>query len=152
MEAIEAETPSKSTQKTGKRGRFSGNTFNWQAEFEMDHEKIWIPCVLLRNLFNRSKLAFAGSGLLSIHISSSVEVICQSHCSSYVSLASVTFAANSRLSRLKKRAFYESGVVSIHLPASLEVICDSRFLDRTSLASVTFEANPRLSRLENGEF
>jgi hypothetical protein len=66
MEAIEAETPSKSAQQIGKRGRLSGNKSNWQAKFEVDYEKIWFPWVFLRNSFNRSKGHFRGGVMLKI--------------------------------------------------------------------------------------
>jgi hypothetical protein len=55
---------------------------------------------------------------------SSVEAICEFCFRNCNSLASVTFDANSRLSRLENRAFYESGLQSIHLPGSLEVSHD----------------------------
>jgi hypothetical protein len=83
---------------------------------------------------------------------SSIEMICESCFQSCNSLASVTFDANSRLSRLEKVAFSCSGLQSIHLPGSLEVICESCFMWYTSLASVTFDANSRLSRLEKEAF
>jgi hypothetical protein len=83
---------------------------------------------------------------------SSVEVICESCFSSCKSLASVTFEANSRLSRVEKAAFCKTGLQSIHLPRSLEVICEFCFFYCKSLAFVTFDANSRLSRLEKQAF
>jgi hypothetical protein len=79
-------------------------------------------------------------------------VICESCFYSCRSLPSVTFDANSRLSRLEKKAFYGSGLQSIHLPGSLEVICESCFSSCRSLASVTFDTNSRLSHLESRAF
>jgi hypothetical protein len=75
---------------------------------------------------------------------SSVEVICESCFSSCDLLASVTFEANSRLSRLKKLAFSESELQLIHLPNSLEVICEGSFLCCESLTSVTFDPGSRI--------
>jgi hypothetical protein len=83
---------------------------------------------------------------------SSVEVICESWFSSCESLTSVTFDANSRLSRLENEACYESGLRPIHLPGSLEVIYASCFSFCESFTSVTFDANSRLSRLESRAF
>jgi hypothetical protein len=83
---------------------------------------------------------------------SSVEMICESCFSSCKSLISVTFDANSRLSRLEKLAFCRSGLQSIRLPGSLEVICESCFSSYESFASVTFDPNSRLSRLEKLTF
>jgi hypothetical protein len=77
-------------------------------------------------------------------IDSSIEVICES-CFGYCKLfASVTFDANSRLSRLKKEAFSCSGLQSIHLPGSLEVICESCFSSCHSLISVAFDPRSRI--------
>jgi hypothetical protein len=53
---------------------------------------------------------------VNLLVDSSIEVICESCFSSCKSLTSVTFDANSRLSRLEKRAFSKSGLRSIHLP------------------------------------
>jgi hypothetical protein len=53
---------------------------------------------------------------VAIHLPGSLEVICESCFSWCKSLASVTFDANSRLSRLEKAAFYESGLPSIYFP------------------------------------
>jgi hypothetical protein len=83
---------------------------------------------------------------------SSIEMICGSCFHTCESLTSVTFDANSQLSRLEKKAFYRSGLQSIHLPGSLEVICEFCFASCESLASVTFDANSRLSRLEKKAF
>jgi hypothetical protein len=103
--------------------------------------------------------AFSGRFLIryfgmdvSLLVDSSVEVICESCFCYRNSLTSVTFEANSRLSRLEKQAFSWSGLQSIHLPRSLEVICESSFSCCHSLTSVTFEANSRLSRLEKQAF
>jgi hypothetical protein len=89
---------------------------------------------------------------VSVHVDSSIEVICESCFDSCKSLASVTFDGNSRLSRLENWAFGWSGLQSIHLPGSLEVICESCFSSCKSLASVTFDANSRLSWLEKQAF
>jgi hypothetical protein len=69
------------------------------------------------------KDAFFKSGMQSIHLPGSLEMIGELCFSSCKSLTSVTFDANSRLSRLEKQAFSESGLQSNHLPESLEVIC-----------------------------
>jgi phage protein U len=75
--------------------------------------------------------------------------MCFSHCQS---LTSVTFDANSRLSRLEKEAFCGSGLQSIHLPGSLEVICGSCFSSCRSLSSVTFDSLSKLKRIERYAF
>jgi hypothetical protein len=79
-------------------------------------------------------------------------VICEFCFCSCKSLASVTFDANSRLSRLEKLAFHRTRLQSIYLPGSLKVICESCFHSCKSLTSVTFDANSRLSRLEKQPF
>jgi hypothetical protein len=97
-------------------------------------------------------LAFSLTGLQSIHLPESLEVICEICFADCISLASVTFDANSRLSRLESLAFYKSGLESIHLPGSLEVICESCFFYCKSLTSVTFDSISRLQRIGNSAF
>jgi hypothetical protein len=105
--------------------------------------------------------AFSGRFLIryfgidvGVLVNSSVEVIYES-CFSYCkSLTSVTFDANSRLSRLEKQGFCWNGLQSIHLPGSLEVICKSCFSHCHSLTSVAFDPRsrirPRVSNLQAG--
>jgi hypothetical protein len=64
------------------------------------------------------------------------------------SFTSITFEANSRLSRLEKTAFFQSGLRSLHVPASVEVICESCFCECSSLTSVTFDSLSKLQRIE----
>jgi hypothetical protein len=71
-------------------------------------------------LSHLEQFAFRESGLQSIHLPGSLEVICESCFSSYTSLVYVIFDANSRLSRPDKEAFYGSGLQSIHFPGSLK--------------------------------
>lgn len=85
-------------------------------------------------------------------IPSSVELICESCFFSCRSLTSVTFEANSQLSRLEKQGFYWREFPSVHIPRSVEVICESCFSGCKSLTWITFEANSRLSRLERQVF
>jgi hypothetical protein len=92
------------------------------------------------------------SGLRSIDLPGSLEVICESCFSFCSSLTSVTFDANSRLSRLEHCAFSQSGLQSIHLPGSLEVICELCFSSCESLASVTFDSPSNLQRVEGNAF
>jgi predicted DsbA family dithiol-disulfide isomerase len=91
---------------------------------------------------------------MSIHIPSSVEMICEECFRDCRSLTSVTFEVNSKLSRLERYAFCESGLMSIHIPSSVEVICEGCFSECTSLKSVTFEVDsklqPTLSSLLSG--
>jgi hypothetical protein len=88
--------------------------------------------------------AFSGSGLKSIFISASVEVIsdeCFSNCNS---LESVTFKTESKLQQIGTRAFSENGLKSIFIPASVEVISDGSFSYCKSLKSITFETGSKL--------
>jgi hypothetical protein len=88
--------------------------------------------------------AFFSSGLTSIHIPASVEVICENCFESCHLLVSVTFEQDCKLSRLESSAFFSSGLISIHIPVSVEVICRSCFQNCHSLVSVTFDQNCKL--------
>jgi hypothetical protein len=85
-------------------------------------------------------------------IPSSVEVICELCFDFCRSLESVTFATNSRSSRLEKKAFCKTHLRSIHLPGSIEVICESCFFSCKSLTSISFDYIPRLQRIEKSAF
>jgi hypothetical protein len=67
-------------------------------------------------------------------------------------LASIRFAAESKLSRLEKEAFYWSALQSIVIPASVEVICESCFSMCKSLAEIAFHPDSRLPRLPLSKF
>jgi hypothetical protein len=78
-------------------------------------------------------------------IPASVEVLgekCFFYC---ISLSSVTFSSESRLSRIEGLAFHGSGLVEIIIPASVEVLGDGCFSECGSLSSVTFESGSILS-------
>jgi hypothetical protein len=83
--------------------------------------------------------AFCESDLTSIHILSSVDVICEYCFSGCKSLPSATFDVDIKGSRFDGDRFYMTGLTSIHIPSSVEVICDSCFGGCKSLASVTFD-------------
>jgi hypothetical protein len=88
--------------------------------------------------------AFDWSGLTTIQIPASVEVLCKSCFSNCWSLTSVTFELNSKLRRIEESAFAESGLRTIQIPASVEVLCKYCFSNCESLTSVTFELNSKL--------
>jgi hypothetical protein len=96
--------------------------------------------------------AFCRSGLSSIHIHSSVEVICESCFCACKSLASVTFNSGTKVSRFDDYAFCGSGLPSIRIPSSVEVICERCFSGCTSLASVTFEVDTRVYQFDRSAF
>jgi hypothetical protein len=80
------------------------------------------------------KETFSRSGLKSIHIPWSVEVICKSCFSLRKSHESITFEANSRLSHLDDRAFYKSGLYSIRIPRLVEVTVNHVFVGGNHLS------------------
>jgi hypothetical protein len=96
--------------------------------------------------------AFGWSGLKTIEIPASVEVVCKSCFYECKSLTSVTFESNSKLQRIEESAFAESDLRTIEIPASVEVVCKSCFYECTSLISVTFESNSKLHRIEESAF
>jgi hypothetical protein len=92
------------------------------------------------------------SGLRTIHIPASVEVLCKNSFSNRKSLASITFESNSKLQRIEEYAFAGSDLRTIHIPASVEVLCKNSFSNCNSLASITFELNSKLQRIEKSAF
>jgi hypothetical protein len=91
------------------------------------------------------KKAFYASGLFSITIPESGEVIGELCFCSCKSLTTVTFEGNSKLSRIEKYAFCMSGLRSIHIPGSVEVIGESCFSGYPSLKSITFDPHSKLA-------
>jgi hypothetical protein len=96
--------------------------------------------------------AFCKSGLTSIHIPSSVEVISKYCFSKCKSLASVTFDSDTKVSQFDGHAFRRSGLTSIHIPSSVQVICEYCFSGFKSLASVTFDSDTKVSRFDGCAF
>jgi hypothetical protein len=88
--------------------------------------------------------AFSESGLRSIHLPASLEVICESCFSHCKSLESISFAPNSKLSRIEGWAFCASGLLAIHLPAAVLVIYESCFSECKSLGSVIVDGGSKL--------
>jgi predicted DsbA family dithiol-disulfide isomerase len=88
------------------------------------------------------------AGLTSIHIPSSVEVICEYCFSNCKSFASVIFDSDTKVSRFEGDVFSGSGLTSIHIPSSVEVICEFCFSDCKSLASVTFDSDTKVLRFD----
>jgi hypothetical protein len=77
-------------------------------------------------------------------------------CSSFsccASLLTVSFEADSRLTRFSTFAFSHcSALSSICIPAQVEVICQGCFNLCRSLAEVTFEEDSKLSRIDDRTF
>jgi hypothetical protein len=96
--------------------------------------------------------AFASSGLKSIIIPSSVEILCKSCFASCESLESVLFENDSKLQRIGEAAFYTSGLKSIIIPSSVEILCKSCFASCKSLESIIFLNQSHLIRIEPGVF
>jgi predicted DsbA family dithiol-disulfide isomerase len=94
--------------------------------------------------------AFSDSGLASIHISSSVEVICEACFRGCKSLASVTFDSNTKISRFDGYAFSLSGLMSIYIPSSAEMICEHCFFGCKSLASAKHDPGLKLRPPRSG--
>jgi hypothetical protein len=77
-------------------------------------------------------------------IASFYEAICERCFSGCKSLASVTFDADTKVSRFEGSAFSKSGLTSIHIPSSVEMTCESCFSECKSLASVTHDPDSKL--------
>jgi hypothetical protein len=99
-----------------------------------------------------AEFAFQHSGLTTIHIPSSVEVLCKLCFSGCNSLTSITFESDSKLQRIEQCAFQHSDLTTIQIPSSVEVLCKSCFFGCRSLQSVTFESKSKLHRIEDSAF
>ncbi len=130
---------------------------------------------LPRALTTMGTLVFSGSGITSITIPESVTEIPDSAFSNAASLTSVTFAANSQVTRIGASAFADtdslstielpdgltvidasafsySGLEEITIPASVTSIKDSAFILSAALTSVTFESGSQLNLIEQSAF
>jgi hypothetical protein len=68
------------------------------------------------------KAAFSETGLTSVEIPSSVEVICEGCFANSASLELITVAAGSKLLRIEKAAFSGTQVTSIWMPSSAQML------------------------------
>jgi predicted DsbA family dithiol-disulfide isomerase len=96
--------------------------------------------------------AFAWSGLKTIQIPSSVEVLCKSCFLNCTSLESVVFESGSKLQRIEESSFAHSGLKTIQIPSSVEVLCRFCFSNCTSLESVVFECGSKLREVAADAF
>jgi hypothetical protein len=81
---------------------------------------------------------------MSIHIPSSVEVICERCFSECRSLTFITFDSYTKVSRVDRYAFYLNGLTSTHIPLSVELICEGCFRGCESLISVMYDPSSKL--------
>jgi hypothetical protein len=103
-------------------------------------------------LIDIEALAF-GSGLRSIAIPASVEILSLSCFFQSDSLRVVEFALNSRLSIIEEEVFAEcSSIFCIRIPASVEIIGRRCFADCRSLAYFECGIGSRLSQLDAEAF
>jgi hypothetical protein len=92
------------------------------------------------------------SGLKSVVIPSSVEVLCRSDITKCSFVESVIFETGSKLRRIEESTFSASGLKSIVIPSSVEMLCESCFSGCKSLSSITFESDSHLQRIEGFAF
>jgi hypothetical protein len=81
--------------------------------------------------------AFAESGLTTIEVPSSVEVLCKYCFSNCTSLISVTFESNSKLQRIENSAFAESCLTELFLQNSIHFLSGSA-IAVSSLNTISF--------------
>jgi hypothetical protein len=107
-----------------------------------DFISVSVESIIFENdskLIRIDESAFSHSGLKSIIIPSSVEILCQS-CFRYCrSLESIIFENDSKLIRIGELAFSESGLKSIIIPSSVEILCKSWIEGCRSLEPILFE-------------
>jgi hypothetical protein len=97
--------------------------------------------------------AFSWSGLRSIDIPASIEVIFEKCFASCESLVSLTFGFASTLPQIERDAFSETRLKWIALSASVKMIFEHCFFKWTSLmAYLTIKPNSQLSRIESDAF
>jgi hypothetical protein len=87
------------------------------------------------------KYAFAESGLTSIQVPASVEVLCEKCFFKCNSLPSVTFEEDSKLHRIEEYAFGESALTALLLPHSIHFV-SSWALHCLSLNTISFDPGP----------
>jgi hypothetical protein len=104
------------------------------------------------NLKRIEKKAFYGSGLKSIRILSTVELIEEECFFGCGSLTEVIFESGSNLKRIEKSAFRSSGLKSIRIPSIVEFIGKACFFGCESLKEVIFESGCNLKRIERSAF
>jgi hypothetical protein len=96
---------------------------------------------LIRNFSNSS----------TIQIGSDIEILGSSSFSQCEFISSITFASNSRLTRIESKAFSYSSLQSIVIPRNVEIL-DSSCFSCGSLSSISFESDSRLARIESEVF
>jgi hypothetical protein len=87
-----------------------------------------------------------------VEIPSDVEILGSSCFSDCESLSSISFASNSRLTRIGSFAFSNSSLESIVIPSTVQILDSSCFSNCESLLSISFESNSRLRRIESKAF
>ena len=88
--------------------------------------------------------AFERSAITSVYIPSSVTEIGTSAFGQCYSLASVTFAIDSKLEFIGSAAFHGAAITSINIPASVKKLDCWAFYSCSSLATVTFAEESKL--------
>ena len=105
-------------------------------------------------IYNKAKtqIVFASDAITDVVISATVTDITNAF-SDKISLRSVIFPAESRITSIGYGAFYNcSSLTSIEIPNSVTSIGGSAFLGCCSLTSVTFGENSQLSSIESFAF
>ena len=95
---------------------------------------------------------FSGSSLLSINIPASITSIGDQGFFDSISLAFVSFDADSKLESIGDSAFESSGLTDITLPKTVTSIGSQAFANTPDLAAVAFEEGTQLTSLDNGVF
>jgi hypothetical protein len=96
--------------------------------------------------------AFLESTICCVFLSRNVELIGADCFSDCLSLASVSFETNSRLSRIGRNAFYDCPLKSLVIPRSTEVLGSCCFDFCGSLSSVSFESECLLETIKESAF
>jgi hypothetical protein len=98
------------------------------------------------------KLVFDVSRSWTVTIPNDIEILGSSCFEECLALSSITFEANSRLTRIESKAFSKLLLQSILIPRSVEILYSECFFKCQFLSSISFESNSRLTRIESKAF
>lgn len=96
--------------------------------------------------------AFSGSGLTSVEIGAEVSEIQEEAFADCADLTEVVFAANSRLSEVKRGTFRGTRLTAVRIPSGVQYISEAAFSDCKELMEVVFDGDASLTYIGRAAF